>query len=95
MIYVFTRFVRAVPIPIEKADTTAKVLPDEWIADFGPMERLMTDRGTNLVSKVVENMVEQLGVGRMRTYPWHPQAIGIEERWNRTIAKDIVTPSYR
>lgn len=32
MIDVFTRFVRAVPIPNEKAETISEVLLDEWIA---------------------------------------------------------------
>ena len=67
MIDVFTRFVRAVPIPNERAGTVAKVLMDEWIGLFGPMEKLMSDGGTNLVSKVVDNLAEQLGVGSMRT----------------------------
>ena len=91
MIDVFTRFVRAIPIPNEKSETVAKILLDEWIAVFGPMEKLLSDGGTNLVSKVVENLVEQLGVGRVQTYPWHPQANGTVERWNRTVAKDIAS----
>ena len=91
MIDVFTRFVRAVPVPNEKATTVAKVLLDEWISVFGPMEKLMSDGGTNLVSKVVENLVARLGIGRMQTYPWHPQANGTVERWNRTVAKEIAS----
>ena len=80
MIDVFTRFVRAAPIPNEKADTVAKVVLEDWIGLFGLMEKLMSDGGTNLVSKVVENLVERLGIGRMQTYPWHPQANGTVER---------------
>lgn len=91
MIDVFTRFVRAVPIQNEKASTVAKVLLDEWISIFGPMEKLLTDGGTNLVSKVVQNLANQLGVKRVKTYPWHPQANGTVERWNRTIAKDLAS----
>ena len=91
MIDLFTRFVRAVPIPDEKAETVAKVLLDEWISIFGPMEKLMSDGGTNLVSKVVESLVEQLGIGRMQSYAWHPQANGTVERWNRTVARDIAS----
>ena len=45
----------------------------------------MSDSGTNLVSRVVENLVARLRIGRMQTYPWHPQANGTVERWNRTV----------
>ena len=79
MIDVFTRFVRAVPIPNEKAGTVAKVVLEDWIGLFRPMEKLMSDGGTNLVSKVVKNLVGRLGIGRMQTYPWHPQANGTVE----------------
>ena len=91
MIDVFTRFVRAVPIPDEKADTVAKVVLEDCIGLFGPMEKFMSDGGTNLVSKVVENLVERLGIGRMQTCPWHPQFHGTVERWNRTVAKEIAS----
>lgn len=67
MIDIFTRFVRAVPILDEKATTVAKELLDELISVFGPMEKLMSDGGPNLVSKVVENLVARLGIGRMQT----------------------------
>ena len=91
MIDAFTRFVRAVPVPNEKTETIAKALLDKWVAVFGPMETLMSDGGTNLVSKVVQNLTEHLGIGRMQTYPWHPQANGTVERWNRTVAKDLAS----
>lgn len=91
MIDVFTRFVRAVPIPDDKADTVAKVLLEDWIGLFRPMEKLISDGGTNLVSKVVKSLMEQMGIDRMQTYPWHPQANGTVERWNRTVAKDIAS----
>lgn len=89
MIDVFTRFVRAVPIPNEKAETVAKILLDDWIDVFGLMEKLMSGCGTNLVSEVVDNLLSQLGMRRMQTYPFHPRANGTVERWNRTVAKDI------
>ena len=85
----FTRFARAIPIPDERADTVAKLILDEWISIFGPMERLLSDRGPNFIGTVVKAMAEQLGVNRVKTSPLHPQANGCVERWNRTLMQDI------
>ncbi len=91
MIDVFTRFVRAIPIPDEKAETIARVIVDEWVSIFGPMVRLLSDRGPNLIGKIVEEMSGMLGIGRLRTYPLHPQANGTVERWNRTVGRDLAS----
>lgn len=32
-----------------------------------------------------------MGIGRMKTYPFHPQANGTVERWNRTLARDLAS----
>lgn len=37
----------------------------------------------------MEKLTSNLGIGRMRSYPWHPQANGTVERWNRTVANDL------
>ncbi len=91
MIDVFTRFVRAVPVPDEKATTIARVVVDEWVSIFGPMVRLLSDRGPSLIGKVVDEMAELLGIGRLLTYPLHPQANGTVERWNRTVVRDLAS----
>ncbi len=84
IIDVFTRFVRAVPVPDEAAETFARALLDQWICVFGPMVRLLSDRVPNFIGKIVEELAALLGIGRLRAYPLHPQANGTVERWNRT-----------
>lgn len=64
---VFTQYVRAVLIEDEKADTISKVLLNEWIALFGPMQYLLTNGGTNLVGDVVHSLTAMMGVCRMKT----------------------------
>ncbi len=78
-------------VPDEKAETIARVLIDEWISVFGPMESLLSDRGPNLLGCVVDELTAELGIRRMVTYPFHPQANGAVERWNRTVARDIAS----
>lgn len=69
MIGVFTRYVRTIPIPDERAETLPKLLLDECIPVFRPIQKLLTDGGTNLVNKVAENLVENLSVGNMELIP--------------------------
>eukprot|EP00171_Calliarthron_tuberculosum_P002219 IDg2219t1 len=88
---VFTRFVRAVPIPDERASTIANALINEWISLFGPMERLLSDRGPSLIGEVMQNLTAMLGIKHLKVYPLHPQANGTVERWNRTLTRDIAS----
>ena len=88
---VFTRYVRARQIPDEKENTIARVLVEDWISIFGPMEWLLSDGGTKLVGNVVKYLKSMLGVGRTQTYSLHPQANGTVERWNRTLARDLAS----
>ena len=53
------------------------------------MERLLSDRGPNFIETVAKAMAEQLGVNRIKTSPFHPQANVCVERWNRTLMGDI------
>ena len=89
MIDTFTRFARAVPIPDERAVTVARKILDEWVSIFGAMETLLSDRGPNFIGTVVSSMAEQLGTKRVTTSPFHAQASGCVERWNRTLAQDL------
>lgn len=54
----------------------SRALLDDWISIFGPIECVLSDGGLNLVSEVLQSMTDKLGVGRIRTYPLHPQANG-------------------
>lgn len=89
MIDTFTRFARAVPIPDERAETVARKIQDEWVSIFGAMETLLSNRGRNFIRKAVSNMAEQLGEKRVKTSPFHPEANGFVERWNRTLAQEL------
>lgn len=50
---VFTRFVKAVPIPDEKTESIAQSLINKTVAIFGPMERLLSDCGPSLTGAVI------------------------------------------
>lgn len=53
------------------------------------MKCLLSDGGPNLVGVVIKALTSMLVMGRMQTYPLHPQANGTVERWNRTLTIDL------
>lgn len=55
------------------------------------MEGMLSDGGTNVVSTIVKELYEMLGIGRLQNYPLHPQANGAVERCNRTLTRDLAS----
>lgn len=85
----FSRYVRTKAIPDERAKTVARMLIEERISVFGPMELLLSDGEPNLVEDAAKNLRDTLRFDRMQAYAFHPQANGTVERWNRTLARDL------
>jgi hypothetical protein len=84
-----TRFMVAVPLRDEKAETIAKVLFDRWIAIFGPPLRLLSDQGKPFVSAMVKYLRAKVGTEKTETAPYHPQSDGYVEWFNRTLCNDL------
>lgn len=80
MVDVFTRYVRPVFAPDEKAETIAKVVIDEWISLFGPIGMFLSDRGPNMMGEVLANLTQMLGIKKLTFYPLNTHANGALER---------------
>ena len=52
---------------------------------FGVPEALLSDRGTNLLSHVMQDVCKLLGIRKLNTTAYHPQCDGMVERFNRTL----------
>ena len=52
---------------------------------FGVPEALLSDRGTNLLSHLMEDVCKLLGIHKLNTTAYHPQCDGMVERFNRTL----------
>ena len=50
----FTRYVWAVPVRDETAETLAIVILEDWILRLGPPERMLMDRAKAFMSKVMK-----------------------------------------
>ena len=84
-----TKWPLVFPLPDQKAIRIAKVLVEDVIPLFGVPEALLSDRGTNLLSHLMKDLCQLLGVKKLNTTAYHPQCDGMVERFNRTLKSAI------
>ena len=79
-----TRFPEA--IPLKKTDTD--MIIDALIPFFGRVgfpEEVLTDRGTNFTSKLMQDFQKMVGIKAIRTSSYHSQTDGMVEQFNACI----------
>ena len=80
-----TKWPEVFPSPDQKAGTIAKLLVEHVVARHGVPEQLLSDRGPNFLSEVIQEVCSLLGAEKVNTSGYHPQTDGLVERFNRTI----------
>ena len=85
----FTKHVLAYVTPNQTAKTVAKFLYQGYISIFGAPARLLSDRGANVMSRVVGEICKILRMKKLQTMPYHPQTNGLVERSHQTIMRMI------
>ena len=63
----------------------ASLLAEEIVPIFGIPQCLLSDRGTNLLSHLIKDICDFLGIKKLNTTGYHPQCDGMIERFNRTL----------
>ena len=69
----------------QKAIRLAKLLVEEVVPFFGVPEALLSDRGANLLSTLMKEICQLLGIKKLNTTSYHPQCDGMVERFNRIL----------
>ncbi len=80
-----TRWIEAFCVPDIKASTIARLLVDEIITRHGAPWQLLSDQGTNFLSKLVAEICELFQTRKVNTTPYHPACDGLMERFNCTL----------
>jgi len=85
----FTKWVEAVPIANQTAETIAKAAIDHLFCRFGCPLEICTDQGANFTSQIFCHLCDLLQIAKTRTTPYHPSANGQVERLNSVLLQMI------
>ena len=87
----FSGWCEAFALPNADAITTAKVLYSEIFTRYGAPRYLLSDRGANFLSTLVQALCEIFSIKRIRTSSYHPASNSRCEKFNAFINKSLRT----
>jgi transposase InsO family protein len=85
----FTKYAEAVPCEDDAAHTTARILVDHIICRHGFPTVLLSDRGPGFTSSLMQCVMKQLNIKKIKTTAYHPQSNGGVEIVNKTVKKTL------
>ena len=85
----FMRYALAVVTKDQMAKTVVKVFYEHFIAVFGAPTKLLSDRGVNFTSTLVEKLCSAFGIQKCRTTAYHAQCNGQMEHFHQTLFRMI------
>eukprot|EP00731_Ephydatia_muelleri_P032772 Em0024g316a len=85
----FTKWVEVVPTVNRMASTVASSLFKIFMR-MGLPRVLLSDNGSEFCNALNDQLSEMLGIKRRLTTPYHPQANGLDERFNQTLQNMLV-----
>ena len=84
-----TKWPEAFAVPDQRMETIAKLFVEHIVCRHGIPEELLSDRGANFLSALVQGICELLGVKKINTSGYHPQTDGLVEKFNSTLVNMI------
>ena len=85
----FTKWLECQALPDSTAETVARCIMDNIICRYGPPEKFLSDRGSNFLSVMVENLIRMCNSTHVVTTSYHPQTNGFCESANKIIATQL------
>ena len=84
-----TKWPEAFAIPDQMAETIAKPFVEQIVCRHGVPEELLSDRGANFLSNLVQEVCRLLNIRKINTSGYHPQTDGLVEKFNATLISMI------
>ena len=81
----FMRYALAVVTKDQTAKTVAKVFYELFIVIFGVPAKLLSNRGANFTSTLLEELCSAFGIQKCRTTAYHAQCNGQVEHFHQTL----------
>ena len=81
----FTRYALVVVTKDQMAKMAVKVFYEHFIAVFGVPAKLLSDRGANFMSALVEELCSAFGIQKCRTTAYHAQCNGQVEHFHQML----------
>ena len=91
IIDVFTRWPIAIPLPNRKATTIQRALYERLFSVFGFPVRLLSDRGKEFIDGGLHSLCAWLGIQKIATTGYQPQANGHIERFHRYLNSSMTS----
>ena len=85
----FMRYALVVVMKDQMAKTVAKVFYEHFIAVFRAPAKLLSDRGANFTSTLVEELCSAFGIQKCRTMAYHAQCNRQVEHFHQTLFRMI------
>ena len=76
-------------MPSVEATVIARLLIDEIISRHGAPRVLLSDRGTNFLSKVVAEVCKIFQIQKVNTSSYYPKTDGLVQRFNSTLCQSL------
>ncbi|CAF3459054.1 unnamed protein product [Rotaria socialis] len=85
----FTKWVIAIPLVNQTAQTTAEILYEYYICNYGVPNTIISDQGPHFNNQLITAFTKILGCHHIKSTPYHPQTNGAIERFNSTFERQI------
>lgn len=86
-----TKYLVTVPIPNKEARTIANAIVDNCFLIYGPMTNILSDRGTEYVNKIMQEVCQLLQIKHTTSTAYHHETLGSIERNHRVLNEYLRT----
>lgn len=79
-----TKYLVVIPVKSKHANVIAKGIFEKFILTYGPMQKIITDMGTEYKNQIFQEICKLLKIENSYSTPYHHQTLGTVERSHRT-----------